>query len=154
MNDLIHNLVLKHLVSICIMAVCMVTYFMGSACNHSLLLILISSQQTNKNIFRSMYSTECIHKYEKWIQLKMKKQQQQANRGKFNANSETVTTLIPSVSVPAAGIWNGKICLLREEWLRLPFCRCNCPPPLKNKAHSMDSTVIFTSALHKLLSGI
>lgn len=44
MNDLIYNLVLTHLFSICVMVVCMVTYFMGRACNHSLLLIL--SQQT------------------------------------------------------------------------------------------------------------
>lgn len=32
-------------------------------------------------------------------------------QGKVNANSETVTTLIPSGYVPAVGIWNGKLYL-------------------------------------------
>lgn len=81
----------------------------------------------------------------------MKKQQQQANE-KSNANSETVTTLIPSLSIPTVAIWNDKICLLKEEWLRLASSRCNSPPPLQNQAHSLDSTVIFTGTLQKLFT--
>lgn len=38
-----------------------------------------------------MYSTECIHKYENWIQLKMKKQQQANKRNSM----QTVKLLQP-----------------------------------------------------------
>jgi len=65
------------------------------------------------------------------------KKQQEANK-RFNGNSETVTTLIPNVFAPAAGIWNGKICPLKEEWLRPSPSRCDRSPPLKSQAHSMD----------------
>lgn len=74
-------------------------------------------------------------------------------QGEFNANSETITTLVASAYVSAVGIWNGKPSP-KERMARLPSFRCSCPPKLKDQAHSIDSTGIFTSALHKLLSGI
>lgn len=89
MDDVIYNLVLTHLFSICIRVVCMVTNFMGRARNHSLLLVLLSSPQINNSIFSSVYSTEGIHKKEVRIHLKIKKQ---ANKGN---SMQTVKLLQP-----------------------------------------------------------
>lgn len=116
---------------------------------HCCLYSYLLNKQTKTFLYQCIQLSAFINMKTKFS-LKWRNNKQE----KFSANSETVATLIPSVSVPAVGIWNGKICLLKEEWLRLPSSRSNCPPPLKNQAHTMDNTVIFTSALHKLLSCI
>lgn len=150
MNNVIYNLLLTNLFSIC-MIICMVTKFMGRACNHSLLLVLPSSPQINSNISQINIFNWVHPKNAVWIYPRIKRQQE--NKGN---STQTVKLLQPWLLVLMFLQWVSEMenCLLKKEWLRLSSFRCSCPPKLKDQAHSMDSTGIFTSALHKLLSAI